>query len=112
MLDLRVDYSSKHLAVCPNNDNYMFSNISASSKTGFFNQWAMAQLIGHRKFCGGPQNYSKNWLLGSKESYFSYIYWRIDKNRGLRCADQGKKRSSRAKELFFGDLGKNRSLRC
>ena len=32
MLDLRVDYSSKHLAVCANNDNYMFSNISASSK--------------------------------------------------------------------------------
>ena len=53
-------------------------------------------LVGHRRFRGGPQNYSKNWLLSSKKSYFSYIYWRIDKNRGLRCAD-----------LFFGDQGKN-----
>ena len=43
--------------------------------------------MGRRRFCGGPQSYLKNWLLGSKKSYFIYIYWRIDKNRGLRCAD-------------------------
>ena len=33
MLDLRVDYSSKHPAVCTNIDNKMFLNISASSKS-------------------------------------------------------------------------------
>ena len=59
-----------------------------------------SQLVDHRSLCGGQQSYLKNWLLGSKMAYFSYIYWRIDKNRGLRCAD-----------LFFGDQGKNRPLK-
>ena len=55
---------------------------------------------GFRRFCGGSQSYSINWLLSSKKCYFSYINWRNDKNRGLRCGD-----------LFFGDQGKNRSPR-
>ena len=50
--------------------------------------------MGHRRFCGVSQSYSKSWLLDSKKSYFGYIYWRIDKNWGLRCAD-----------LFFGGEG-------
>ena len=45
------------------------------------------QQVGHWRFCGGPQSYTKHWLRGSKKFYFSYIFWRIDKNRGLRCAD-------------------------
>ena len=67
-------------------------------------------LVGLRRFCGGPQSYSKNWLLGSKKSFYSYIYGRIDKNWRLRCADlffvdQGKIRSSKGKDLFFWDQG-------
>ena len=32
MLDLRVDYSSEHPAICANNDNQIFLNISDSFK--------------------------------------------------------------------------------
>ena len=62
----------------------------------------------------------KKWLLSSKKSLFSYIYWRIDKNWGLQCADlffgdQGKNRFSRGEDLFlsffFEDQGKNRCPR-
>ena len=71
--------------------------------------------MGHRRFCGGPQSYSKNWLLGSK-SYFSYSYWRTDKNLGLRCADLFSAIKAIALPelktfVFFGHLGKNRSPR-
>ena len=73
--------------------------------------------MGHWWFCNGPQNYSKNRLLGLKKSYFSYIYWRIDKNWGLQCADlffrdQGQKCSSKAEDPFFSEIWtKNRSPR-
>ena len=30
----------------------------------------VSQPVGHKRFCGGPESYSKNWLLGSKNSYF------------------------------------------
>ena len=81
------------------------------SRPGFLNQWAIGDW-----FCSGPHSYLKNWLLGSKKSYFSYVYWRIDKNQGLRCADlffedQSKNCSPRREDLFFiyffGDQGKN-----
>ena len=39
-------------------------------------------LVGHRRFFRGSQSSLTNWLLSSKKSYFSYIYWETRQKSG------------------------------